>query len=232
MGKTIHLRAHFDEHSAEIRDDLIKMSQRVQKMLQRSCELLELVKVGAAGAEDRNALADKIIKDDIYVDIYEASIDDHCLQLIATEQPVASDLRQTISITKVTSDLERIGDIARYIAVKLKKDIATPFHPHIPAISVMYSDAIGMLERAVKAFVNSDEQASRMIAAEDDAIDKQYEEIQHDLIRTMKHNKPDYIKNGQLMLETVRFVELLGDRVTSICEWTIFAVHGKHIDLN
>lgn len=230
-----NLRAHFDEHITEILDDLVKMSRKVEKMLKRSCSLLESIVEEQAddvdAQKERQQLGDIIIKDDTYVDIHEISIDDHCVRLIATEQPVASDLRKLISITKATSDLERIGDIARYIAIKLKKEILEPFRTHIPAIIATYNMAINMFSRAIEAFVDGDEQSSRTVAAEDDSIDEQHREIQRALIQEMKGD-PDYIKNGQIMLEIIRLIELLGDRVTSICEWTIYAIQGKHTDLN
>lgn len=228
----IHLRARLDEHLAEIYAELVKMSSKVEKMLTHTCVLLESgIEEQEAVGEERLHEMDTIIKEDKYVDIYEMSIDDHCLQLIATEQPVASDLRKIISVTKITSDLERIGDIARYIAMKLKKAIAKNFQPHIPQVVAMYKTAIGMLSRATEAFVKNDEKNSRIIAAEDDGIDEQHKEIQRAIIREMKSD-PDLIKNGQRMFEITRLIELLGDRITSICEWTIFSTEGKHIDLN
>ena len=216
------LRTHLDKYMDKIYARLEKMSNKVQEMLECTCAILEKPDIERA---------DAVIADDKEVDIYEMAIDDNCLQLIATEQPVASDLRRIISITKVTSDLERIGDIARYIAIKSKKEIPESFRGHIPQIIEMYQTGISMLTHAAAAFIAKDHKQSRAVAAQDDLIDEQHQSIQRAIIHGMKSD-PEYIKNGQRLFEITRLIELLGDRATSICEWTIFAVEGKHIDLN
>ena len=229
-----HLRTHLDQQLEESCDELMSMGGKVAEMLEHTCELLEGMQKTAAESTDGDShqeALDNIIKQDQSVDNYEMSIDDRCMQLIATEQPVATDLRRIISIIKVTSDLERIGDIARYIATILKKEIPQLFKGHVPQIVDMYRAGIGMFGRAVKTFVSDDAKASRAIAAEDDSIDEQHREIQRAIIHEMK-SEPEYIKNGQRLLAMTRLIELLGDRVTSICEWTIFSAQGKHIDLN
>lgn len=218
----MELRRHLDEHLEEIFNDIIKMSNKVQKMLKHACDVLQ---------HPNDEQADAIIKEDKYIDIIEMSIDDHCLQLIATEQPVATDLRRIISITKLTADLERIGDIARYMAKKSKKEIPDNFKSIVPLLIDMCFKGIDMLARAIAAFVKNDEHDSRNVATEDDQIDSMHHEIQRKIITEMK-NDPEHIKNGQRLLEINRLIELLGDRVTTICEWTIFSVQGKHIDLN
>jgi len=217
-----HLRQHLDQQLAEIYSDLEQMGAEVQGMLTHTCGLLK---------KYSRTAAESIIKKDEDIDNLEMIIDDKCLSLIATEQPVASDLRKIISVTKVTSDLERIADIARYIAKKFRVEISERFGEYIPSIIEMFELGIRMLQQAVDSFMRDDEERARATAAKDDVIDTQHRVIQHDIMREIK-NDPEYIKNGQRLFEITRLIELLGDRTTSICEWTIFTLQGKHIDLN
>ena len=216
------LRTQFDEHIAGLFADLHTMCALAKHQLRAACELLihpDLDKVSHLVDEDKK------------IDQLEMSIDDQCVRLIATEQPVATDLRKLISLTKITALLELVGDLARYIARKSRKDIPDNFKAHVPKLIDICNFGIDMLTRSITAFENNDTQAARDIAAEDDRIDSEHKTMRHAIIHDMKQD-PEYFKKGNILLEINRLVELLGDYVATICEWTIFAVEGTHPDLN
>ncbi len=218
----MELRSHFDERLANIYDELQSMERDVKEQLLDACRLL---------VNPNGSRADQIIEADKAIDAKEMIIDDKCLRLIATEQPVATDLRKLIGFTKATADLERIGDVARHIARISKKDIPENFAHHIPRIIEVCNSAIDMLDRSIIAMRADDVAAARSIAAEDDQIDQAHRDIRHAIISDMKQD-PEHIKNGNVLLELNRMVERFGDYVTTICEWIIFAVEGTHLDLN
>ena len=216
------LRHHLDTQVTEINRELGEMASRVCNALERSFKLLH---------QYDPVVAEQVYQDDKRIDALEMEIDDRCLQLIATEQPVASDLRRIIAITKITTNLERIGDIARYVTRNAKKEVPENFVTHIPPIIAMGTYGTQMLRDAMEAYNALNQNAAREIAARDDAVDEKHHELRREVIRSMR-NDPEHIKNGQRLLVQSRLMELLGDHVTTICEWIIFIIDGTHTDLN
>ena len=216
------LRRHLDDQMAKTDNVLKEMTEQVCRLLKGACELLD--------SYDQEK-AEQVIKDDKKIDAFEMSIDDNCFQLIATEQPVAGDLRRIGTITKITADLERIGDIGRYVARHTKKEVPENFAEYIPRLISMGEYGINMLQNAMATFWSMNAEEARAVATQDDTLDEMHQELRREIIRSMK-NDPEHIKNGQRLLVVSRLMELLGDHVTTICEWIIFAINGEHIDLN
>ncbi len=216
------LRKHFDDRVAKTDAILKEMTKEVCLLLKGACKLLN---------NYNSERAEQLIQDDKKIDAFEMSIDDGCFQLIATEQPVAGDLRRIVAITKITADLERIGDIGRYVARYAKKEVPENFAEYIPRLISMGEHGINMLQNAMATFWSMDVEEARAVASQDDTLDEMHQGLRREIIRSMK-NDPEHIKNGQRLLELSRLMELLGDHVTTVCEWVIFATNGKHIDLN
>ena len=218
----MELRHHLDNQIKKIDANLADMTSGVCRALSEAGTLLNHY-----DAE----VAERVKEQDKTIDAQEMAIDDSCLQLIATEQPVAGDLRKIIAITKITADLERIGDIARYVARHARKEVPENFIEYIPRLVSMGEHGIKMLRDAMAAFQTLHEQRARQVAGQDDKLDEMHQELRREIIRSMR-NDPEHIKNGQRLLVISRLMELLGDHVTTMCEWIIFAINGEHTDLN
>jgi len=178
-------------------------------------------------------LANKVRDDDAVVDELQRKIEDDAAIVIATQQPVARDLRELVTIFKLTNSLERIGDHAVHLsraAKKLAKRGDSPFksQEHLEKMA-----EIGqiMLRAAISAYMEQDAQAARKAAAMDCEIDAEYETITEDILKLMK-KKPDLVKGALQILQTSNQIERLGDHITNICEAIIYMVEGKHEELN
>lgn len=151
---------------------------------------------------------------------------------IATQQPiVATDLRLMASILEIVGELERMGDYAKGIA---KICIQIGDAPHIkPLIDIpkMADRVVSMLNRAVSAFVNQDTEAAIPIPDEDDEVDFLYQEVYRELVQIMS-NDQSTMDQANLLLWVAHNLERMADRVTNICERTIYTTTGKLEELD
>ena len=175
-------------------------------------------------------LAKQIYHDDLLLNDKRYAIENAILIVIATQQPMARDLRQLASMLDVVTELERMGDYAKGIAkvtVKLQLiDINIP----ISEIEMMAELAIGMLHKALTAFIEGDSQTASQIPYEDDAVDKLYENIYHQSVELMMAD-PQNIDHSNLIMWVGHNLERLADRVTNICERTVFISTGELMEL-
>ncbi len=175
-------------------------------------------------------LAKQIYHDDLLLNDKRYAIENAILIVIATEQPMARDLRQLASMLDVVTELERMGDYAKGIAkvtVKLNNvEIRIP----INEIEMMAELSIGMLHKALTAFIEEDAQSAAQIPYQDDAVDKLYENIYHQSVEIMIA-EPHNIDNSNLIMWVAHNLERLADRVTNICERTVFISTGELMEL-
>ncbi len=181
----------------------------------------------------RNAeLANEVRADDSAVDALQLQIEDDAAIVIATQQPVASDLRELVSVFKLTSNIERVGDHAVHLARAAKKLSKTgdSFHAQEHLEKMAETGQI-MLRAAISAFMSKDAQASREAAAMDNIINAEHKIITEDILKVMKKN-PELVKEALQILHTSNQLERLGDHITNICEAVIYMIEGKHEELN
>jgi phosphate transport system protein len=175
-------------------------------------------------------LARQIYRDDILLNDKRYAIENAILIVIATQQPMARDLRQLASMLDVITELERMGDYAKGIAkvaIKLQHiDIKLP----MAEIEMMAELAIGMLHKALTAFIEGDSQTAAQIPYEDDAVDKLYVNIYHQSVEMMMAD-PQNIDRSNLIIWIGHNLERLADRVTNICERTVFISTGELMEL-
>ncbi len=176
-------------------------------------------------------LARQVIDGDIHIDEMQTTIEDQCARLIATEQPVASDLREIFTAVKIVSNIERIGDHARHVARAVSKVSAQQFLATVPRFKRLADTGISMVHDALTAFVEQDAEKAREVAGRDDEIDRMHEELSAELVQIMKGD-PELIEQGLTMILLARFMERMGDHVTNMCEWIVYAKQGRHIELN
>jgi phosphate transport system protein len=206
----------------DIQDELLAMGSMVEKAISRSIEALK----------NRDLkLANQIIADDQKINEKRFEIEDTCIQLIATQQPMAGDLRTIVSVLSVISELERIGDHAEGIAkIVVMIGDEPPLKPLID-IPRMAEKTIGMLHRSLDAFMSCDQDIARKIAAEDDDIDDLYNQVYRELVSYMVED-PKTITRATRLLWVAHNLERCADRVTNICERIVFTVTGKMCEIN
>lgn len=212
-----HPRESFDRHLHELQDDLLVMGSMVEKALERSMEALK----------NRNLeMAHQVIEDDAKINQKRFDIEEKCVELIATQQPMASDLRVIIAVLNVIVDLERIADHAEgnaKIAVMIGKE--PPLKPLID-LPRMNQKTIEMLRRSLDAFCNRDAEAARSICGDDDEVDNLYDQVFRELLTFMAED-PKTITRATRLIWVGHNLERSADRVTNICERIVFVVTGK-----
>jgi len=145
---------------------------------------------------------------------------------IATQQPIAHDLRLLASILDLCTELERIGDYAKGIAVINLRSGGLSLPKILNDAYYMSEKALDMFHRALTVFVQEDAEAARVIAEEDDIIDALYEHIYMEVIHLVMDN-PSNMERGNQMLWAAHNIERMADRVTNICERTVYIATGE-----
>jgi len=211
------MREVYQKKLNEIQDDILFMGSMVEKAILRSMESLK----------GRNLkLAKQIIDDDQKINKKRFDIEEKCIELIATQQPMASDLRIIISVLNIISELERIGDHAEGIAkIALMIGNEPPLKPLID-LPRMAEKTADMLHRSMDAFIHHDIEAAKKIAAEDDEIDNIYDQVFRELLTFMAED-PKTITRATRLIWVGHNLERSADRVTNICERIVFLVTGK-----
>ena len=202
-------------------------------------EVLQMAEmVGSAVKESIEALKDRdmerskaVVRNDIAVNRKRFVIEERCIQLIATQQPMAVDLRTIASIINIITDLERIGDHAEGIA-KISVSIGNePLVKPLVDMPVMAEQALSMLQRCMQAFVDRDVEAARKICNEDDVVDALYDKIYAELVHLMIKD-PKIIKDATFLIWAAHNIERIADRVTNIAERVVYIATGKMEEMN
>ena len=214
-------RAEFDRDLRIVQDELLMMGSMVEKAIGRSLEALK----------NRDLLmAEEVVRDDDIIDDKQYEIEEKCIDLIATQQPMAVDLRTIVTVMHLAGELERMGDYAEGIAkISLMMGDEPPLKPliDIPRMATMASD---MLRRSLDAFVNHDVVSSMVVRNDDDEIDALYEQVYRELL-TFMLGDPTVIRRATYLLWAAHNIERIADRTTNIAENVIYMVTGERIDV-
>jgi phosphate transport system protein len=158
----------------------------------------------------------------------DVEVDDLCIKLLALRQPAARDLRLITTALKITTDLERIGDLAASIAERaLEINAELPIKPYID-LPRMGELAREMVHRSLDAFVGENPEVALSVLAADDAIDKLHAQLFRELLSYMVEN-PQTISRAMRLLFVSKALERVGDHATNIAEMVIFLVRGRSI---
>ena len=208
-------------HIREIQDELLVMGSLVEQATMLSVEALK--------KRDRKA-ASEIYNADRKINEKRYAIENSVLILIATQQPLAHDLRLLAALLEVSAEIERMGDYAKGIAkvvVKLEDfDIPIP----ISEIEEMGTLAISMLHRALGAFIIEDAITAKAIPSEDDKVDEIYNKVLRYLVNLMVE-KTEIIDHANLLMWVAHNLERMADRVSNICERTVFVATGELMEI-
>ena len=216
------LRKTFETEIRQVKDDVLILGSMVEQSLLGSVDALKKRDLKAA---------QKILEGDRAINKKRFEIESQLMILIATQQPMAHDLRLLASILEIISELERMGDYAKGIAnINIRMGNEELLKPLID-IPRMAEKGVDMLHRSLTAFVNEDIETARMIPVEDDIVDGLYLQIYRELM-TFVIADPTTIERANWLLWVAHNLERFADRVTNICERTVFVVTGELAEIN
>ena len=213
-------RTDYDRDLRMLQDELLLMGNMVEKAIARSLDALR----------NRDlAMANEVIREDDIIDRKQNEIEERCIDLIATQQPLAGDLRILITVLHLCVELERMGDYAEGIAkISVMMGDEPPLKPLID-IPRMAQKASDMVRRSLDAFINRDVVSSMAVQSDDDEIDALYEQVYRELLTYMLGD-PSVIRRATYLLWAAHNIERIADRTTNIAERVIYMVTGKVSD--
>jgi len=213
----MEMRSVYHKKLREIQDDVLVMGKMVGEAILGSVEALK--------TRDLD-LAQRIITGDKEINDFRFHIEERCIQLIVTQQPIANEMRIIIAVLNIITEMERIGDYAAGIAkITIMIGDEPPVKPLID-IPKMAEKAVDMLRRSLDAFINQDAETAREISAEDDIVDQLYDQIYMELLALMMKD-PEIVSRATRLIWVAHDLERSADRVTNICERVIFVITGK-----
>ena len=216
------LRQTFERELQRLQDEILVLGSMVETAITESVEALKRRDLEKSR---------ELIAGDLQINEKRFAIELECLTLIATQQPMAGDLRTIAGVLEIATELERIGDYAKGIA---KINIMLGEGPLLkPLVDIprMATKALDMLHRALGAFVRQDVDLARAIPTEDDEVDALYNQIYRELL-TFIMNDPRTIDRANYLLWVAHNLERAADRVTNICERVVFTVTGEMVEMD
>lgn len=213
------MQRHFDQDLAHLKQQLLAMGSLVEAQIEQALRALV----------DRDSdLAVSVVEQDHDVNALDVEIDDLCIQLLALQQPTARDLRFITTGMKISSELERMGDLADNIAQRaLELNLEPQLKPYID-IPRMASWTMRMVKECLDAFVNSDPALARKVCADDDFVDDVNEQLFRELLSFMLEN-PATITRAIRLTFVAKSLERIADHATNIGELVVYMVEGKNI---
>ena len=213
-------RKTFEHEIQELKDEIIVMGSMVEQAM--------LDTVDALKKRDLE-WSRRIIKQDDLINDKRFSLENRVMIVIATQQPMARDLRVIASILEVISELERMGDYAKGISVINIRMADQPLLKPLIDIPLMAKLGTGMLHRALASFVIEDTVTAKLIPAEDDEVDQLYNQVYRELMSYVISD-PSSIERANWLLWAAHNLERFADRVTNICERTVFVETGEYVE--
>ena len=216
------VRETFERELQRLQDEVLALGSMVEKAIVEAVDILKRRDMERAR---------RLIAGDEAINKRRFAIEADCLVLIATQQPMASDLRTLAAILEIVTELERMGDYAKGIA---KINLLMGEKPLLkPLIDIprMAEKAQSMLHRALEAFVNRDVELAKAIPLEDDEVDALYNQVYRELL-TYIIADPRTIDQATYLLWVAHNLERTADRVTNICERVVFTVTGEMVEMD
>lgn len=215
-------RIAFSHELQELRDDVVAMASMTDKAIARAVEALRRQDV---------PLAKEVMVADRYINSHRWQAEERALHLIATQAPMAGDLRTISAAIHITTDLERMADHAAGMArIVVQTSNEPPLKPlvDIPRMSEISRE---MLTASISAYIEGNVESAKKIALRDDEVDDLYNQVYRELLTYMMAD-PTTINRATHLLWAAHNVERIADRVTNVCEWVIFAVTGELEELS
>ncbi len=210
-------RTVFQKYLQEVEDEVLTMGHMVVTAVDRAIDALKKRDL---------TLAHQIIADDAQINTQRFGIEEKCVGLIATQQPMASDLRILVAVLNIITELERIGDYAEGIAkiVVMIGDEA-PLKPLID-IPRMGEITLEMINKSLQSFVNRDVELAMKVVSLDGVVDGLYDQVFRELLTFMMVD-PKTTNRATRLIWVAHNLERAADRATNICERVVFTVTGR-----
>ena len=215
-------RIHFSNVMNELNEQILMMGVYVEEALKKAIDSLK---------DQDPDLADEVIGEDCRINNMELELFDKVAIILATEQPVATDLRHLTGAIRIITDLERAGDYAVHIAEGAKRMAGETYLTPLERIPEAGDEARQMLRDALTAFVNNDVELAREVAERDDILDKLHKKLLKKMLKYMNKDDEADTEQATNLIFLARFLERLGDHITNICEWVIYSKTGEHVEL-
>jgi len=216
------IRKTFENEMQQVKDEILVLGSMVETAILDSVEALK---------KRDTKEAEKILAADKEINKKRFEIESQLMILIATQQPMAHDLRLLASSMEIISELERMGDYAKGIAnINIRMGDEPLLKPLIDVPRMAQKD-VDMLHRALTAFVEEDIESSKKIPMEDDEVDALYNQVYRELM-TFVIADPKTMERANWLLWVAHNLERVADRVTNICERTIFIVTGELVEIS
>src|SRR5574342_206796 len=221
-NEDLMLRKTFETEIQQVKDDVLVLGSMVEQAILNSVEALKKRDVKAS---------EKIFDEDKEINKKRFDIENQLMVLIATQQPMAHDLRLLASCMEIISELERMGDYAKGIAnINIRMGDAPLLKPLID-IPRMAQKGADMLHRSLTAFVSEDVEVAKALPIEDDEVHALYNQVYRELM-TFVIQDPTTIERANWLLWVAHNLERVADRVANICERTIFIATGELVEIN
>jgi phosphate transport system protein len=215
-------RESLDRELREIKDEVLRMGSLVEEALRAA--------IGSLVSRDAEA-ALRLIVGDQRINEMQQRISNQIISTVATQSPVARDLRLLMTLDHVSYELERMGDHASSVAKQARKLASLPTLRRAVDLPAMGELVAQQVHAVLVALINVDEKAAREVAAADDAVDHRYHQMLDDLVEVMRAD-PANVDRGTRLLFAAYYTERIGDRVTNIAEDVVFLASGRIEDLN
>ncbi len=215
----VHTDREYEAELRELKDKLLKMAGLVEDMIASATRAL---------VEGDVELARRTIQADAQVNALEVETDETCLIILATRQPLASDLRMITLAMKMVTDLERIGDLAVNISERVVALGAAPSPSVAERLTRMSEVGQRMIRDAIDAYVASDVTKARTVFSRDQIVDDAYRELTREMQQEMMRHS-DFVDRGVHLQACSKFLERIADHGTNLAEMVIFQVEGKDI---
>ena len=213
------MQRHFDEELADLKEKLLRMGALVEEQIRQAIKAL---------VDRDEVLARQVIQNDRRVNTLDVEVDEACLELLALFQPAARDLRFITTAMKISTELERMSDLAENIcerAIELNDE--PQLKPYID-VPLMAEKTMKMVWEALDAFVRGDASLARSVLEEDDFVDDLTEQLFRELLSFMIEN-PQTISRAIRLSFVAKYIERIADHATNIAELVVYLVEGKII---
>jgi len=213
------MQRHFDEELATLKEKILQMGAMVEEQIANSIKAL---------VERDTDLAHHVIENDHRVNAMDVQIDEDCLRLIALHQPMAGDLRFLTTAMKISTELERMSDLAENISERsIELNEEPQLKPYID-IPRMAQEALRMVKESLDAFVNRNSELARSVCKADDVIDDLNHQIFRELLSFMIED-PETTTRAIRISFISKYIERIADHATNIAELVVYLVEGKII---
>ena len=212
------MRDKYMKQLENLNNNMIEMGAMIEKSIENAISALVRQDVETAK---------KAIEYDAEIDEMEKNIENMCMKILLSQQPVASDLRTVSSALKMVTDMERIGDHAADISELTILMAKESYIKHLEHIQLMAEISMTMLSESLDAYVEKDLKKAEAVIKRDDEVDDLFDKVKNELINIIHENVNDGEQAANLLM-AAKYMERIGDHATNISEWVIFSITGKH----